>query len=218
MRVIKFKRRVKNMKKIFLLIIVTVLVMIAGTAQAVLFMTSDGVGAGKLSLTGDFGLPTSGVTEVGAKLSYGFTKDIDGYGRLVAQSSFGSTSTWLGAGAKGLFMKAADDLPVDLAWLGDLSYFHQNSVQTLSLIGGLVASKKLDAKWTPYGLLGLSYSSQSTSLPIGSTSIATSTGLVLCGGASYAWADNLNLKAELMFTAASGTSNTGCGAALEYKL
>jgi hypothetical protein len=208
----------KNMKKIFFLaLLLAVLIMIAGTSQAALFMTADGTGAGKFAVTGAFGLPTTGMTEVDGKLSYGFTPDIDGYGRLAVQSFSGATSTWVGAGAKGLFMKAAADLPVDLAWLGDLSYFNQNSVQTLDLIGGLVASKKIDAKWTPYGLLGISYSSQSVGL-LGSTSISTSTGLVLCGGASYAWSDKLNFKGELMFTAASGTSNTGLGIALEYKL
>ena len=200
------------------LVALTALAVIAGTSQAALFMTADGTGVGKFALTGAFGLPTTGMTEVDGKLSYGFTPDIDGYGRLAVQSAGGSSSTWIGAGAKGLFMKAAADLPVDLAWLGDLSYFNQSSVQTLALIGGLVASKKIDAKWTPYGLLGISYSSQSTSLPLGSTSISISSGLVLCGGASYAWTDKLNLKGELMFTAASGTSNTGLGVALEYKL
>ena len=196
---------------------VLILVMIAGRSQAALFMTADGTGAGKFALTGAYGLPTTGVTEWDGKVSYGLTPDIDGYGRLAVQSAAGSNSTWIGAGAKGLFMKAAADLPVDLAWLGDLSYFNRNSVQTLDLIGGLVASKKIDAKWTPYGLLGISYSSQSVGL-LGSTSISTSTGLVLCGGASYAWTANLNVKGELMFTAASGTSNTGLGVALEYKL
>ncbi|MBN3033896.1 MAG: hypothetical protein JW873_07365 [Candidatus Saganbacteria bacterium] len=190
---------------------------VASGAHALFFMTADGLGAGKVSLTGAFVLPSAGATEIAARLSYGFTPDVDGYGRLAVQSASGSSSSWLGLGAKGLWQKVSADLPCDLAWLGDFGYFNQNSLQTVSLTGGVVLSRKLDDKWTPGGVVGLNYSSVAASLPGGGTSTTTGTSLVLSGGAAYAATDKLNVKGEIMVTVSQGSSSTGAGLAGEYR-
>ena len=194
------------MKRI--LSIFAIIVLSASVSHAGLFMTADGIGAGGGAFEGALFLPGSSATEVSIKYTYGMNRVTDIYGRFGVRSANNASMTLLGGGAKSKILSANRSFPLDLAWVGDLSYITATGTSGLEIIGGVILSNTINTL-TPYGIIGLSYSSY------GSTS---SSGIAVGGGVSNAFARNVLGKLEVLIYTSQGQSNTGIGGAIQYIL
>lgn len=101
---------------------------------------------------------TGSLAGLGARLSYGLTKDLDVYGELwsgsyvVSDFSFSEAGSAIGVGLKYGFLKTADNDPIDLAGFVDLSSITSNHLTWGTDSIGVTVSKMVKPQLTVYGV------------------------------------------------------------------